>query len=111
MAITQTETAGENLLFYGKSGTGKRHLAVSIAQGLIDYGGTALYMRASKIAQRIKETYGRQAELKEREVYESFATPDLLIIDEEGRQFGTDAEKLMLLKRLTAGMRPSNQRL
>lgn len=97
-AITQSEASGENLLFYGKSGTGKTHLAVGIAKGLIDQGGTALYMRASKIAQRIKETYGRQAEQKEREVYESFASPDLLIIDEVGRQFGTDAEKLMLFE-------------
>ena len=89
--ITQADDSGANMLFYGTSGTGKTHLAIGIAQALIDHGGTALYTRASRIAQRIKETYGRQSDRNEREVYESFATPDLLVIDEVGRQFGTDA--------------------
>ena len=96
--ITQSDDSGANMLFYGTSGTGKTHLAVGIAQALIEHGGSALYTRASRIAQRIKETYGRQSDRTEREVYESFATPDLLIIDEVGRQFGTDAEKLMLFE-------------
>lgn len=96
--ITQTDDSGAHMLFYGTSGTGKTHLAVGIAQALIEHGGSALYTRASHIAQRIKETYGRQSDRTEREVYESFATPDLLVIDEVGRQFGTDAEKLMLFE-------------
>lgn len=96
--ITENEQSGANLLFYGKSGTGKTHLSIGIAHGVIEKGGTALYTRASKIAQRIKETYSKQSSKTEREVYELFSTPDLLIIDEVGRQFGTEAEKLMLFE-------------
>lgn len=96
--ICENDDSGANLLFYGTSGTGKTHLAIGIAQALIEHGGSALYTRAFRIAQRIKETYGRQSDRNEREVYESFATPDLLVIDEVGRQFGTDAEKLMLFE-------------
>lgn len=97
-AMLEEEPCGSNLLFYGASGTGKTHLAVGIAQALIERGGSALYTRASRIAQRVKETYSKQSSLTEREVYESFVFPDLLVIDEVGRQFGTDAEKLMLFE-------------
>lgn len=88
---------GKCLVMIGKPGTGKTHLAVGIAQELIKQGNSAIYTRASSIVQAVKETFGNR-DKTERQVYENFASPDLLIIDEIGRQYGTDAEKHMLFE-------------
>lgn len=88
---------GKSIILIGKPGTGKTHLAIGIAQGLIKQGKTAVYTRSSSIVQAVKESFGNR-EKTERQVYEDFCKPDLLIIDEVGRQYGTDAETLMLFE-------------
>ena len=89
---------GGCMVLLGKPGTGKTHLACGIALELLRRGQSAVYTRAAVIVQTVKETFGGRSDRTEREVYEGFAEPDLLVIDEVGRQYGTDSEKLMLFE-------------
>lgn len=88
---------GGCMVLLGKPGTGKTHLACGVALELLKRGHSAVYTRAALIAQTVKETFGR-SDRTERDVYEGFADSDLLVIDEVGRQYGTDSEKLMLFE-------------
>lgn len=97
----QNKENGASLIFTGNPGTGKTHLAVGIARKIMESSGTAMYTRVTEIAQSIKETYSGNGKT-ERQVIRSFANPDLLIIDEVGRQFGTDAEKMYLFEVINA---------
>lgn len=92
---------GASLIFTGNPGTGKTHLAVGIARKVMELSGTAMYTRVIEIAQAVKETYTGGGKT-ERKVIRSFADPDLLIIDEVGRQYGTDAEKMYLFEVINA---------
>jgi len=109
---------GDSLILYGNTGTGKTHLACGVANGVIDLGSTALYVTAYDLVRAVKSSWQRGAEKTETEIIKSFLSPDLLIVDEVGVQFGSDAEKLVLfdvINKRYADMRPmiliSNLRL
>lgn len=91
----EVQTQGRCLLLLGAPGTGKTHLAVGIAHAVLAMGKTAVYTRAANIFQAVKETYSNR-EKSEKEVYLQYRQPDLLVIDEIGRQYRSEAEKLML---------------
>mgnify|MGYP003396866396 CR=1 FL=1 len=93
---------GAGLLFYGKPGTGKTHLAVGIALEFIENNLSVIYTRAGAIVREVKESWGRKATQTESQIYEKYARPDLLIIDEIGRQFGTDTERMILFEVINA---------
>ena len=84
---------GTSLIFVGNVGTGKTHLACSIAKEAIKQGYTALFSSVSEI---IRETRMSWTTSKQREVFEHFTSCDLLIIDEVGVQSGTDNERNIL---------------
>jgi len=85
-----------SLIFLGKPGTGKNHLASGIVKEVIrNHNKTALVTEAIKIIRDIKESW-QDRELKEHEVIREYIRPDLLVIDEIGVQFGSDTEKLYL---------------
>lgn len=96
------EATGAGLLFYGKPGTGKTHLAVGIALEFIENNLSVIYTRAGAIVREVKESWGRKATQTESQIYEKYARPDLLIIDEIGRQFGTDTERMILFEVINA---------
>lgn len=89
---------GAGLLLYGKPGTGKTHLSVGIALEALAEGYSVRYARSACLLRSVKETWGKNVHTNETEAYKRICEPDLLIIDEIGRQFGTDAEKMILFE-------------
>ena len=83
------------MIFIGKTGTGKNHLACGIIHEIVNNGGTALITTAMKVIRSIKDSW-RDNQTKEGEIIELYTKPDLLIIDEIGVQFGSDTEKLYI---------------
>ena len=57
-----------------------------------------MFCRAHEAISAITETYSRDSKKTERQALDEFRKPDLLIIDEVGRQRGTDNERMMLFE-------------
>lgn len=90
------EGLGRCLLFVGKPGTGKTHLAIGIGLALMQRGHTVRYTTVQGATRRIKDTYGKDSRERESDAIREFTSPDLLILDEIGVQFGTDFERNLL---------------
>ena len=88
--------SGRSLVFCGRPGTGKTHLAVGIANQIMASGYSAAFFSVINAVRRIRETYRRDSDETEREAIQTFTLPDLLILDEVGQQRGTDDEKMLL---------------
>lgn len=87
------KAAGQGIVMCGNTGTGKTHLACAIAGHVIRHTGTsAIYTTASRAFRRVKDTYRRDSALSENDAIAYFVRPDLLLMDEIGVQFGSDAE-------------------
>lgn len=87
---------GKCAVFIGTPGTGKTHLAVAIGLDLLNRGKSVLFCTAIRAIRRIKDTWGKGATETESEAVESLVWPDLLILDEVGVQFGSEAERILL---------------
>lgn len=89
---------GTSMILCGKTGTGKTHLACSIANEIINQGHSAVFMNVIKMMRQVKETWSKGSGKAEQDAINWFLTPDLLILDEVGVQFGSDAEKMILFE-------------
>jgi DNA replication protein DnaC len=90
---------GTSMIFCGTTGTGKTHLACSIANEIIkDHACTALFISTIDAVRRVKETYRKNSEETEREAIAWFSRFNLLILDEVGVQFGSDTERMILFE-------------
>jgi DNA replication protein DnaC len=86
---------GAFLVFSGKPGTGKSHLATAIAKEVMR-GGTAMYTSAIDAVRMIRDTWRRDSAKTETQILDELASIDLLILDEVGVQYGTEAEQVSL---------------
>lgn len=89
---------GASLLFCGNPGTGKTHLATAISNHVCRSGYVSLFISVLKAVRSVKSTWNRNENGNEQEAYNALIEPDLLILDEVGVQFGSDAEKLILFE-------------
>ena len=88
---------GQSVIFTGERGTGKTHIAVGVAQGMVvKNGATAVFVTVQRLIRSVRETWRRDCEQTESEVIALYADPDLLILDEVGVQAGSENEKQIL---------------
>ena len=91
----QVIKTGRSAIFVGKVGTGKTHLAIGIALSIMQQQRSPLFVTVQRLIRRVKDSWHTKTET-ESEVVDAFASPDLLILDEVGVQFGSEFEKQLL---------------
>lgn len=94
----QLHSQGTCLVLRGSIGTGKNHLACAIARQVNEQGYTCLLLTVAEIIQRVRATWDRQTEETQAEITSRFGDVDLLILDEVGRQYGSESEKIILFQ-------------
>lgn len=88
---------GRSALFVGRPGTGKTHLAVGIGLHIMEAEDrTVLFTTAMRAIRRVKDTWSSGALETESQAVARLASPDLLILDEVGVQFGSVCERNIL---------------
>lgn len=86
------------MILRGNPGTGKNHLAIAIARVIADQGYTALLLTVGELIARVRATWSRDSPETEDDVVRRFADVDLLVLDEIGRQHGSESERLTLFQ-------------
>ncbi|MEB8474210.1 ATP-binding protein [Acidithiobacillus ferriphilus] len=97
--FAERASKGSSLILCGNPGTGKNHLASAIARTVLSMGRSVLHVTAYDVIARIRQTWQRGiGNSTELEVIRGFAEADLLIIDEVGKTFGSDGERVHLFE-------------
>lgn len=89
---------GSCLIFSGKMGNGKNHLACSIAHHILHQGYSALIITAMRLIDKFRATWKKDSEISQEEITSVLVNIDLLIIDEVGSQRGTQDEQFILFR-------------
>lgn len=83
-------------VFQGTSGTGKNHLAASIAQVLMRRNYHVLIITVADLMMKIRDTYRTSSTISENELIKQLTKLDLLVLDEVGIQRGSQSEQIIL---------------
>ncbi|WP_323175971.1 ATP-binding protein, partial [Neisseria cinerea] len=73
---------GRNMIFSGKRGTGKNHLACGIAHMVIESGLSAVVITVGDMLQTVKDSFNGGSE---KAAVGNFAKPELRVLDEVGQ--------------------------
>lgn len=92
---------GQCLIFTGKLGTGKTHLACGVLKAAMRAGYTAAYTNVLTLIQAVRGSWNDKNK-SETKIYRDLVNVDFLLIDEIGVQYGTDAEQIILFTVINA---------
>ena len=87
---------GAGLVLIGNVGTGKTHLACAIGNCVRSKGLCVRYSTARNAFETLKDTWRRDSKVTKARALMQYTSPDLLILDEVGVQFGSEAERGLL---------------
>jgi DNA replication protein DnaC len=90
--------AGTGLIFSGKAGAGKTHLACSIAYEVIEQRGDVLFATVAEVMRQIKSSFAKDSDTTEQQEIDYYSTIHLLILDEVGMDYGTDFNKALIFE-------------
>jgi DNA replication protein DnaC len=91
--IDRNEEASMALI--GPVGTGKTWIGCALVNEVLKFGSAA-YITAKRYTGLIRESYRNDSKMSELAILDRYAKKRLLVLDEIGRQFDTEAEKLYL---------------
>lgn len=95
--VDQLGATGSGLWLMGPPGTGKTHLGTAMCRAAIERRHvSAQIITARNLIKRIRATWVRGAVESEDDVIYSFSRTSLLVLDEVGVGFGTEAEQTLL---------------
>jgi DNA replication protein DnaC len=86
---------GASLIFGGRPGTGKTHLAAAILRSQLEVFDVH-YITAGDLIRAIRSTWRRDSEAREIDLLGSMRQLDLLVVDEIGAQYGSEGEQTVL---------------
>lgn len=90
--------AGTGLIFSGKAGAGKTHLACSIAHEVIERGANVHFATVAEVMRQIKSSFAKDSGTTEQNEIDYFSNIELLILDEVGMDYGTDFNKALIFE-------------
>ena len=90
--------AGTGLIFSGKAGAGKTHLACSIAYEVIEQGSDVQFATVAEVMRQIKSSFAKDSDTSEQQEIDYYSTIHLLILDEVGMDYGTDFNKALIFE-------------
>lgn len=97
---------GAGLFLVGPPGTGKSHLACAMVRAVIElHDLPAKIANARSIIRRLRATWRAGADEAEADVLEHLGRVPLLVIDEVGVGFGSEAERVQMLDLIDARYR------
>ena len=85
-----------NAIFLGRPGTGKNHLATGIARAIVLAKKTFIATTTIKMIKHFRSAWRKDSDETEKDVQKIYTTPDLLILDEVGIQYGTESERIII---------------
>ena len=100
--FTRVLELGSNIVMLGTTGTGKTMLAACTLMDVIRAGYTGRYHTVQTLIREIRSSWDKESKSSERETLAQLAGYDLLVVDEVGVQYGTDAEKVALFELINA---------
>ena len=89
---------GRCLLICGPVGVGKTHLASGMLRSLAMAHYECRYITAIELIRWLRESWQKKSAMTEDEIIERLSKYALLVVDEVGVGYGTDAEKLQLFE-------------
>lgn len=97
IAWHDNKSAFPGWLIHGPYGVGKSGVAVEVMRfAARQYGCRCRFEKVQALLSHVKETFGDDSGMKEREVVAFYTGYDILMIDEVGAQWATEAERNIL---------------
>ena len=89
--------SGDALFLLGNYATGKTHLAIGILNRVLRHGISGIYTETLQMIRDIRSSYTDHSK-SEQGMIDKHVYTKLLVLDELGVQFGTEAERILLFE-------------